>query len=127
MSPSHGPQSARAVVKRCPKGLARFAPVTGVYAGSVLSSEITLEGADRVVWSGRQNVVVRYREHCPDPPESETRCMHIRFLEGTREILELTVDYPVAGPAGGGLWPYDRHARLQEVGWDHSSDEAGEQ
>ena len=65
--------------------------LTGVRVGCVLSREIPIPGADAVEICGRQHRTNRHGEICLDLARSETTCMHVSTMLGSREILWLSL------------------------------------
>jgi len=57
----------------------------------VVSSEISIQGADGVRLHGRQHGCERQRERTAGPAESKTPCMHRNFTRENREAPSLSV------------------------------------
>ena len=75
--------------------------LTGVRAGRVLRSEISLvRGADAVEAGGRPHWVRRYRETHRGPAESQTPCMYVNISCESREIPCLPAADGAAGRFG---------------------------
>jgi hypothetical protein len=68
----------------------RFAQaLTGGHAGCVLSRVIPVRGADAVKEVGKPYRASHFGEACPNPARSETTCMYVSTMCGSREILPL--------------------------------------